>query len=150
MGRRSRRRGAQGRSAPAPAAAAGRAERRRARAAARPKPPWHPLPLIELCALTGLVLCVIGFLNIERDDGRILLVAGTALASLAGLDTALREHFAGFKSHSTLLAALPGVLTLGVLFFLRVPWAVMVAAAAAAFGLAFAGLRRTFRRRAGL
>jgi hypothetical protein len=64
------------------------------------------------------------------------------------MDTALREHLSGFRSHSTVLAALPGVLTAGVLFFARAPWIVVTAAAVLVFSAAFAAWRRAFHGRA--
>ena len=77
----------------------------------------------------------------------MLLVCGMVLASLGGLDTALREHFCGFASHALLLAALPAVLTAGALFFAGAPWIAIPLAGAAVLGAAFTGLRRGFRRR---
>ena len=106
------------------------------------------MPLVELCVLLGIVLLVLGALDLSSDRGRILLVCGMALGSLGGLDTALREHFAGFRSHTTLLSALPGVLTAAALFFARVPWPVVVGAAIAVFAAVFWLLRRAFKRRA--
>ena len=38
-----------------------------------------------------------------------MLVIGLALGSLGGLDTAAREHFAGFKPHTPVLAGVPAV-----------------------------------------
>jgi uncharacterized membrane protein YhiD involved in acid resistance len=71
------------------------------------------------------------------------------LASLAGLDTAVRDHFAGFRSHTMLLAGVPAVLVAGVLFYARVPWPAVVAAAAAAFIAGVILFQRQFRRRSG-
>src|SRR5215210_983021 len=89
----------------------------------RPRAPWHPVPLVELSVLVGLVLLVVGFVTgIGTDGGRLALLSGMVLASLGGLDTVLREHFAGFRSHSTVLGALPAVLVAGGLFFARAPW----------------------------
>jgi hypothetical protein len=143
MGRRSRRRDDAPSAAPVRAAAAGDP------ASARPRAPWHPFPLVELCVLVGLVLCVAGFLNFDEPDGRIMLLAGMVLASLAGLDTAVREHFAGFRSHSTLLAGLPSVLVAGTLYFVAAPWPVLVLAAAAVFAATVIVFRNAFRRRSG-
>ena len=69
-----------------------------------PAAPWSPFPLTELVVLLSLALIVAGVLT---DGGRrgALLGCGFALVSLAGLELALREHFAGYRSHSTLLAA---------------------------------------------
>jgi hypothetical protein len=140
MGRRSRKRG-NAVAAPAPAPAA----RRRA-VAERPRAPWHPFPLVELCVLVGLLLLVLGAIR-GGDGGGVLLVSGMAIASLGGLDTALREHFGGYASHALLLAALPAVLVAGVLFFAGAPWLAIPLAVAAVLGAAFVLLRRTFRRR---
>jgi hypothetical protein len=95
----------------------------------RPKAPWHPFPLVELCVLAGIVLIVFGLLNFEDRDGRTLLLMGFVLASLGGLDTAVRDHFAGFRSHTLLLAGVPTVLIAGGLFYARAPWPAVVAGA---------------------
>ena len=77
------------------------------------------------------------------------LVCGVLLASLGGLDTAVREHFNGYKSHSSVLAGLPGVIAAAALFFARAPWIAVAVGAALVFGLAFWGFRTAFRRRSG-
>ena len=115
----------------------------------RPKAPWHPFPLVELCVLAGLVLLVLGLLSFDTDRGKALLVSGMLLGSLGGLDTALREHFAGFRSHTTLLAGLPAVALAAILYFAKAPWPAVVAAAVLAFGAAFWGLGRAYARRVG-
>jgi hypothetical protein len=116
----------------------------------RPKAPWHPVPLVELSVFVGLVLIVVGFVTgVRTDGGRLALLCGLVLASLGGLDTALREHFAGFRSHSTLLAGLPGVLVAGGLFFGRAPWAAVAGGAVLTFAVAFWWFRAAFRRRSG-
>src|SRR5919112_3706777 len=130
MGKRSRKRGV----APAPAPAEAPRRRPPARADERPRAPWHPFPLVELCVLIGLVLLILGLILWDDDLGRVMLVCGMALASLGGLDTALREHFGGFRSHALMLAAVPAVLVAGVLFFMSAPWIAIPVSAAAVFG----------------
>jgi hypothetical protein len=115
--------------------------------AARPKAPWHPFPLVELCALAGLVLIGVGVVLLPGRNGGGLIACGLVLGSLAGLDTVGREHFAGFKSHALLLAGVPAVLVAGVLSFARAPIVVIPVVAVVVFGGAFVGFRRTFRRR---
>ena len=115
----------------------------------RPKPPWHPFPLVELSILVGIVLIVLGLFVVEGDRGRILLVFGLALGSLGGLDTAAREHFAGYKPHTMVLAGIPAVGLAGILYFAAVPWPVLVAAALAAFAAGAALLARAYQRRVG-
>jgi hypothetical protein len=151
MGRRSRRRDA----TPAATAAPSTRDRPsppavpappRRLATERPPAPWDPFPLTELCVLLGLVLLVWGLLRRDDPAGRVLLVCGMVLGSLGGLETALREHFGGGRSHSTLLAALPAVLVAGVLFFARAPWVLAPVAAALVFAAAFTALRRSRRQ----
>ena len=116
----------------------------------RPKAPWHPFPLVELCVLLGIVLIVLGLIvGFDSDRGQLALVSGVLLASLGGLDTAVREHFNGYKSHSSVLAGLPGVIAAAALFFARAPWIAVAVGAALVFGLALWGFRSAFRRRSG-
>jgi hypothetical protein len=150
MGKRSRKRGVAPAPAPADAPARpGRDTRRTSSASTgeRPRAPWHPFPLVELCVLIGLVLLILGLIRWDDPGGREMLVGGMVLASLGGLDTALREHFGGFRSHALMLAALPAVATAGVLFFASAPWITIPICAAAVFGAAFAAARRAFRSR---
>jgi hypothetical protein len=113
----------------------------------RPRAPWHPIPLAELLVLAGIVLLVAGFAGgLDDDRSRLLLVVGLALGSLGGLDTAAREHFSGFASHTTILAGIPAIAVAAVLYFARAPWIVLILAAVAAFAAAFAALRRAWRR----
>jgi hypothetical protein len=144
MGKRARKRPA------APVAVAAPPVRRGGRPSLedRPKPPWHPVPLVELCVLVGIVLLVLGALNLDSDRGKLMLVMGMALGSLGGLDTALREHLAGYRSHTTVIAALPAVTTAALLYFARAPWPAVVAGAVAVFAGAFWWMRRVFMRRA--
>lgn len=146
MGRRSRNR------APEPASAPPRPSRLDRFIDAgeeRPKAPWHPFPLIELCVLVGIVLIVLGLFNTQDSEGRLMLLFGMVLASLAGLDTAVREHWSGFRSHSLLLAAVPMVLVAGTLFFTRVLWPLLLAISVGVFLGAFLYCRAVFRRASG-
>jgi hypothetical protein len=100
--------------------------------------------------LVGIVLIVIGLIvGFDSDRGQLALVCGVLLASLGGLDTAVREHFNGYRSHSSVLAGLPGVVAAAALFFARAPWIAVAVGAALVFGLAFWAFRSAFRRRSG-
>ncbi len=77
-----------------------------------------------------------GFLSGPGRDGNARIAAGLAIASLAGLELAIREHVTGFRSHTTMLAgaaALAAVALLGVGAGLNV-LPVLLAAGLAAFG----------------
>jgi len=143
VGKRSRKQRGTETSAAAPPRAP--AARRPARPE-RPRAPWHPFPLVELSVLIGLVLLVWGLIR-GGEDGAVMLVLGMALASLAGLETALREHFSGYRSHALLIASLPAVFVAGALFFARAPWVVIPLAAGAVLAAGFVLLRRAFRTR---
>ena len=143
MGKRSRKQRGTETSAAAPPRAP--AARRPARPE-RPRAPWHPFPLVELSVLIGLVLLVWGLIR-GGEDGAVMLVLGMALASLAGLETALREHFSGHASHALLIAAIPAVVTAGVIWFAGGPPALVVIAGGAVLVAGFVALRRSFRPR---
>ena len=159
MGKRSRKRANGPVQAPdvAPPAAPRRASRPPGRidriiekADARPKPPWHPVPLVELSVLAGIVLIVVGIINRADEQGRLAIVLGVALASLAGLETAAREHFTGFRSHSSLLASLPTVLTAILMGIIGVDVPIVLPAAVLVFLIAFFAFRGSFKRRTGV
>jgi hypothetical protein len=75
---------------------------------------------------------------------------GAALGALGGLEVSVREHFAGYRSHTTLLAGTAFVVVTGVLFYLaKVILAIALAGGAVAFLASFVVLRRAFRRASG-
>jgi len=150
MGRRSRQRGETPRAQPAAPASQRRGPpRRRARLDEAPKPPWAPFPLVELCILVGLMLLVAGFFASGRR-AVTLLAFGLVLVGLATLDLSIREHFAGFRSHTTLLAGAAGMGSGTILFALGLlGFVAPLVVAVAIFALAWWALRGAFRRRAG-
>jgi hypothetical protein len=114
----------------------------------RPKAPWHPFPLVELCVLVGIVLIVLGLIDHDSAHGRAMLLAGLGLGSLGGLDTAAREHFAGFRSHTWALAGVPAVVVAGILYFLQVPWIAVAVATVLVLAVCARLLWRAYQRRA--
>ncbi len=123
--------------------------RRRPRLSEAPPAPWSPFPLVELCILAGLVLFVAGILT-HGSRGRLLLGFGLTLVSIASLELSIREHFAGYRSHTTLLAGACAVALDAALFFLtKLPPEVLLAVGAAVFAVAFRTLRQAFSRRTG-
>ncbi len=73
-----------------------------------PPAPWGSSPLVELAVLSGLILIIIGVISTNAKQ----LVIGLLLGSLGGLELSVREHFAGYRSHTTLLAGVVFVVTL--------------------------------------
>jgi len=114
-----------------------------------PKAPWSPFPLTELGILVGLVLLAGAFL-LASGDRRVVLVLGSILIiTLAAGELALREHFAGYRSHTTLLAGLLAVLVAAALYETPLPQPAIMVAALAVFALALWRLRRAFAARSG-
>ena len=115
----------------------------------RPPAPWGSFPLAELVVLVALVMLIAGFVT-QGTRGAVMTGVALVLGSLAGLEISIREHFAGYRSHSLLLAGSAGVATLAALAFLAglVVW-VCLLAGAAVFAICFALLRGAFRRASG-
>jgi hypothetical protein len=113
----------------------------------RPLPPWHPVPLTELCVLVGIVLLIAGVIvGLGNDRGRLMLVTGMALGSLGGLDTAVREHWAGYAPHHTVLAGVPAIAAAAILYFAQAPLIAVIAGGVVVFAAALLPLRRAWRR----
>lgn len=112
----------------------------------RPPAPWGSFPLAELTILAGIVMLGIGIFGSDA----VALAIGVALAALGGLEVSAREHFAGYRSHTTLLAGTLFVLVTGGLFYLAgLILAVCLAIGAAVFLVSFYFLRRAFQKASG-
>src|SRR3954453_1496432 len=119
-----------------------------------PEAPWGSFPLTELVVLLALVFGVIGFIRFEHRTGKVMVLAAMCLGSLGGLEVSIREHFAGYRSHTTLLAASCAV---GSMILISViagkaglaVLALVVGIGVLVFVLAFYGLRQAFVRRSG-
>jgi hypothetical protein len=150
MGRRSRKRGE-----------STRAERDAARRPARPRPgrpagperppaPWGRFPLSELVILLGIGVILWGLVS-GGDQGNERVGGGLVLASLGGGELALREHLAGFRSHSTLLAGVAAfvVVTAVALGLGRVKLWLLLGLGLLVFATTFYAMRELFKRRSG-
>lgn len=151
MGRRSRKRGDSTR--------AERDAARRERSASpptsrrprsdRPHAPWGSFPLSELVILLGIVLIVWG--AARGEDGKEMLGAGLVIASLGGGELALREHLAGYRSHSSLLAGVAAFVVVTVVALGLGPvkvWTLLLIGAGV-FAGTFYAMRELFKRRSG-
>jgi len=96
--------------------------------------------------LAGIVALAIGIFG----GNPTAIGVGVALAGLGGLEVAIREHFAGYRSHTTMLAGAAFVLTTGlVLYAADQILAVALAIGAVAFAIVFYLSRRAFQRASG-
>ena len=112
----------------------------------RPPAPWGNAPLAELVILAGIVSLAIGMIGGHPTA----IGVGVALAGLGGLEVAAREHFAGYRSHTTLLAGAAFVLVTGLVFYAADQiLAVALAIGAIAFAVVFYLARRAFQRASG-
>jgi hypothetical protein len=148
MGRRSRKR--------APSTRAQRDAARRepsvARRSATQRPPaaWGSFPLSELVILVGIVVIFWGLFS-GGGQGNERVGGGLVLASLGGGELALREHLAGFRSHSSLLAGVAAFVAVTAVAFGLGPvriW-VLVIVGVGVFGATFYAMRELFKRRSG-
>jgi hypothetical protein len=114
-----------------------------------PPAPWSPFPLVELCILAGLILLVVAF--VAGGDHRLtLLVLGFALVAMSSAELSIREHFAGYRSHTTLLSAAIAIVPMMVLRLLTgLPQVAILVLGAVIFFVAFIFLRATIARQAG-
>ena len=73
------------------------------------------------------------------------------LGALAGLEVSIREHFAGFRSHSILLAGSVAVVAITVIALAagKVFLPLLLAAGLGVFGISFWSFREAFKRRSG-
>ncbi|HVO54357.1 MAG TPA: hypothetical protein VMT37_08090 [Solirubrobacterales bacterium] len=112
----------------------------------RPPAPWGKAPLAELAILAGIVSLAFGVIAGEE----LWIGLGVALAGLGGMEVAIREHFAGYRSHTTLLAGAAFVFTVGGMYYVAHEiLAVALAVGAVAFAIAFYLARRAFQRASG-
>jgi hypothetical protein len=167
MAKKSRKRRRKPRPKPASAeAAAGGAPDAAAKASAKPQAPkrrpspdpegappapWGSFPLVEIAVLVGIVILAVGFFSGGTSQA-ILVGTGLVLCSVAGLELAIREHVAGYRSHTLVLSAVPAVAVLAVLFYLApkgLSPIVRLLAGVGVFGLCAWGFTILFRNRSG-
>jgi hypothetical protein len=113
-----------------------------------PPPPWGSFPLTELGILTSLILLAVAFF--AGGDNRALLTgAGIVVLTLSAGELAVREHLAGYRSHTALIAGATAVFSAYVLRLAFVPVELVPPLAIAIFAGMFYILRREFSRRSG-
>lgn len=111
-----------------------------------PPAPWGSFPLAELTILAGIVMLGVGVFG----GTATAIAVGVVLAGIGGMEVAIREHLAGYRSHTTLLSGAVFVFIVALLFYAAGQLlAVAIAVGAVAFVLSFLGLRRAFQRASG-
>ena len=94
----------------------------------------------------GIVALAIGVIG----GNPTMIGVGVALAGLGGMEVAIREHFAGYRSHTTMLAGAAFVLTTGLVFYVGGQiLAVALVVGAVVFAATFFLARRAFQRASG-
>ncbi len=112
----------------------------------RPPAPWGKFPLAELVIFAGIVSLLVGLIGASTTAIGI----GVACAGLGGLEVAIREHFAGYRSHTTLLAGFVFVLVTALVWYVGdTILAVALAIGAVTFAITFYLARRAFQRASG-
>jgi hypothetical protein len=116
----------------------------------RPPAPWGRFPLVELLVLAGILLMVWGVISWD-DEGNLRFGAGLVVAALGGLELSVREHFAGYRSHTSLLAGVAAFVVVSALALTTGPYElwILLLVAAVVFGGCFYALRRVFQQRSG-
>jgi hypothetical protein len=112
----------------------------------RPPAPWGSAPLAELAIFAGIVSLAIGVIGSHET----LIGVGIGLAAVGGGEVAVREHLAGYRSHSTLLAGFVFVVVVAALFYaagLVLAYALPIGAVC--FLIVFYLARRAFQRASG-
>jgi hypothetical protein len=135
--KKQRRRARTGAGAPAAAATAPAERARRSEEPAAPRHPsrlevrdgiprpdaiWAPFPLTEIGMAVGIVVFLAGFAT-GGARGAWLLAIGIVMLAVVVAELCLREHFAGFRSHSLLLGLLAvTVVHTGVVLLVTSAW----------------------------
>jgi hypothetical protein len=110
----------------------------------RPASPFGGLPVSELLIFAGLIGVVVGFFN----SGGPALIVGAVVCGLGVAEVTAREHFSGFRSHTSLLAAIPALIVeIGIVVLFGEPGnrTLLLVPVIPVFALAFWLLRRQFQ-----
>ena len=81
------------------------AERQLGTVGERPPSPFGAVPVSEIAIFAGLVAIIVWLIGGSLP----VLIVGLTVTTLGVLEVTGREHFSGYRSHTTLLAAIPAV-----------------------------------------
>ena len=109
----------------------------------RPPSPFGGLPVSELLIFAGGVAVLVGWFG----NAKPALLVGLAVVALGVIEFTAREHFSGYRSHTTLLAGIPtAAVVAGLIVAIgsHTTRGVLLALAVPIFGGLFWVLRRSF------
>jgi hypothetical protein len=116
-----------------------------------PQPVWAPLPITEGLILFGLIGAVVGL--VQQSTGIVL--AGLGMLVISSLELAVREHMAGYRSHTSLISAVvamavsAGLAALLTAIDIGLPAWPLLFVAVFIFAGMFRVLRQMFKERSG-
>lgn len=70
-----------------------------------PKNPFGGVPVSEIVILAGAVAAIYGLVSSRP----VVLGIGVGLCTLGVVEFSAREHFSGYRAHTTMLAAIPAI-----------------------------------------
>lgn len=108
----------------------------------RPPNLFGGVPVSEIAILSGLIAAAVGYFQ----GGGPALIVGIALCALGVIEFTVREHLSGFRSHSTLLAAIPTV-ALELILVQELPSSLLPAGPFVADAIVFSALFWLLRKR---
>ncbi len=120
-----------------------RGNRQLGREGERPESPFGGLPISEAAIAIGGVGLVIGFIQ----GGGPVVIVSVIVCGLGVLEITGREHFSGYRSHTTLLAAIPAIAVetaIGLIFGVPHQRALLLVFVVPVFAVLFWFLRRKF------
>jgi hypothetical protein len=107
----------------------------------RPPSPFGGLPISEIAIFAGAVGLIVGLVQ----GGGAALIVGVVVCALGVIEVTAREHFSGYRSHATLLAAIPAVgVETGIVALLGRGGLVLLLAVVPVFGGVFLFVRKRF------
>jgi hypothetical protein len=112
----------------------------------RPESPFGGFPVSEIAIFAGLIGAIVGVFDLPTVSPA--LVAGVIVCALGVVEVTAREHFSGYRSHATLLAAVPAVV-IGIVLIATVGGSLkrgpLLLVVVPVFGALFWLLRKRFR-----
>ena len=113
----------------------------------RPPSLFGGIPVSEIAIFVGALGAAVGFFG----HNNAALIVGLVVCALGVIEFTAREHFSGYRSHATLLAAMPAVAVLAVAVAVfgapaqRTTRILLLVAVVPVFALFYWALRKRFR-----